>query len=158
MLRSVPQPISISESPHLASGLTLRHYTAFRQCPSWQQLQSRIQSQTPELDRFGIHILASPSANREVILGDSHEYGDEMTPFDKAIIDDLILREARNVLCLRVWTIRERWHGVYAKHPQLPVFEKSVPGGVHVFVGPGGAGMTMSFGLAERAWKRWMGD
>ncbi|HVX63380.1 MAG TPA: TIGR03364 family FAD-dependent oxidoreductase [Pirellulales bacterium] len=158
MLRSVAQPLEVRPAPHLASGLTLRHYTAFRNCPSWKSLQTRIDEETPELTRYGIHLMASQFANGEVVLGDSHEYGDEIAPFDKSEIDELILREARKVFQLCDWTICQRWHGVYAKHPELPVFEGTAADGVHLFVGTGGAGMTLSFGLAERAWKRWLGE
>jgi glycine/D-amino acid oxidase-like deaminating enzyme len=99
--------------------------------------------------------MASPFPSGEVILGDSHEYGAEITPFDKTEIDELMLRELKKVFRLGDWTIQERWHGIYAKHPTLPVIEEDCGDGVHMFVGPGGAGMTMSFGLAERAWRRW---
>jgi D-hydroxyproline dehydrogenase subunit beta len=158
MLLSVAQPKSASRTPHLASGLTLRHYTSFRNCPSLKRLQARVGMEMPELDRYGIHVMASQLANGEVILGDSHEYGDQITPFDKPEIDDLMLREIRKVFQLTNWTVRQRWNGIYAKHPELPVFEATAADGVHVFVGTGGAGMTMSFGLAERAWKRWCGE
>jgi glycine/D-amino acid oxidase-like deaminating enzyme len=99
--------------------------------------------------------MASPFPSGEVVLGDSHEYGDDITPFDKAEIDDLILRELHKVINLRDWRITERWHGVYTRHATLPVFEKEVDQGIHIFVGTGGAGMTMTFGLAEQAWNRW---
>jgi FAD dependent oxidoreductase TIGR03364 len=158
MLAAVAQPHVAPSTPHLASGLTLGHYAAFRDCPSWQRLRSRIEAETPELTRFGIHLMASQLPGGEVILGDSHEYGQEISPFDKAEIDELILREARKVFRLGDWTIRQRWHGVYARHPSLPVFEASPAEGVHVFVAAGGAGMTMSFGLAERAWQRRLGE
>ncbi|HWB13553.1 MAG TPA: TIGR03364 family FAD-dependent oxidoreductase [Pirellulales bacterium] len=158
MLRTAAQPHVALSTPHLASGLTLKHYAAFRDCPSWQRLQTRINTQTPELSRFGIHLMASQSASGEVILGDSHEYGEEISPFDKAEIDELILREARKVFRLSDWTIGQRWHGIYARHPRLPVVEASPAAGTHVFVAAGGAGMTMSFGLAERAWQRWLGE
>jgi glycine/D-amino acid oxidase-like deaminating enzyme len=102
--------------------------------------------------------MASPFANGEIILGDSHEYGDDLSPFDKPLIDELILRELKKVICLKDWTIQERWHGIYAKHPELPVFEAQVGDEVTVFVGTGGAGMTLAFGLAEQAWKRWTGQ
>jgi glycine/D-amino acid oxidase-like deaminating enzyme len=123
-----------------------------------KSLQARIDEETPELPRFGIHVMASQFAGGEVILGDSHEYGAEISPFDKPEIDDLILRESRKVFRLNDWNMTQRWHGIYAKHPALPVFEQTVGDGVHVFVGTGGAGMTLSFGLAERAWKRWLGE
>jgi glycine/D-amino acid oxidase-like deaminating enzyme len=158
MMKSIAQPNPVPATPHLASGLTLRHYTAFRPCPSWPALQGRIAEETPELDRFGIHVMASQLPNGEVILGDSHEYGDNITPFDRTEIDALVLREAGKVFRLRDWNMGQRWNGIYAKHPHLPVFDTDAPDGVHIFVGTGGAGMTMSFGLADRAWQRWLGE
>ena len=154
MLRTVAQP-SIRQQAHVASGLTLRHYHSFEDCASLASLRKRFAEQNADLDRYGIHVMATQSANGEFILGDSHEYGDRISPFDKSQIDDLILQELRKIIRLDDWTIKERWHGVYAKHPHQPIFEAEPQPGVHVCVGPGGAGMTMSFGLAERAWSRW---
>lgn len=158
MLRSVAQPDFASPRPHVASGLTLRHYPAFSGCPSIAALRARIAAEAPELDRYGIHVMASRLPGGEVILGDSHEYGADVAPFDNVRIDELILRELRRVIRLSDWTIQERWHGVYVKHPTLPVFEAETAEGAHVCTGTGGAGMTMAFGLAARAWARWMGD
>jgi FAD dependent oxidoreductase TIGR03364 len=157
MMKSVAQTNLSRLHPHLASGLTLRHYTSFLNCPSLANVKSRVSSESPELDRYGIHVMASPFPGGEVIFGDSHEYDGDISPFDKSEIDELLLRELKKVFVLDDWKIQERWHGIYAKHPQLPIFEAECAPGVHVFVGPGGAGMTMSFGLAERTWKRWEG-
>ena len=157
MLKAV-QRSAIRSMPHIASGLTLRHYTSFNACPTLPALKARIAAETPELDRFGIHVMASAFDSGDILLGDSHEYDADISPFDKAEIDELMLRELRKILCLNDWTIHERWHGIYAKHSQLPVFESEIMPRIHVFVGTGGAGMTMAFGLAERAWKRWTGE
>lgn len=156
MLKTGRNPITHQPARHLASGLTLRHYESFRGCPSLGELQQRIGAESPELDRFGIHVMASQFPDGSLILGDSHEYGEDITPFDKREIDELVLRELRKILVLDDWTIQERWHGIYAKHPQLPVFETQISDSVRVFVGTGGAGMTMSFGLAEDSWRRWL--
>ncbi|MEM8734712.1 MAG: FAD-dependent oxidoreductase, partial [Planctomycetota bacterium] len=140
---------------HLASGLTLRHYTSFKLCKSLPKLVERIQNETPELDRYGIHVMASHFDCGRVVLGDSHEYDADITPFNKADIDELMLRELRKLIQLEDWSVRERWSGIYAKHPTKIVHADSPHPQVKVLVGPGGAGMTLSFGLAEQAWQSW---
>ena len=153
MLKTVSQPEGWTIGPHLASGLTLRHYANFAVSASLPALRERIAAETPELDAYGIHVMASQNDAGEVILGDSHEYDSAIEPFGKSVIDDLILRELSRVIRLKNWEISERWSGVYAKHGARPIFEAEPLPRVHVCTGTGGAGMTMAFGLAERFWE-----
>ncbi|MFM8263802.1 MAG: TIGR03364 family FAD-dependent oxidoreductase [Pirellula sp.] len=155
MMRTVEQPQGWRIGPHLAGGLTLRHYPNFRGCPTLRALQQRIAQESEHLDRLGIHVMASQNHLGQVVLGDSHQYGDEVEPFDTSDIDQYILRELIKIIHLPTWDLQARWHGIYAKYTGGLVFEQTVAPGVTVFTGLGGNGMTLSFGLAEDAWSRW---
>lgn len=155
MLKTEPQPEGWRLNTHIASGLTLRHYSTFTQCPSLAALRERIATETPELDRYGIHVMASQNDSGGVILGDSHEYDAEIEPFDSDQIDELILRELRTIISLPNWSIAQRWHGYYYKYASGPIFAAEPMPAVSLRLGAGGSGMTMGFGLAELDWKQW---
>jgi glycine/D-amino acid oxidase-like deaminating enzyme len=55
----------------------------------------------------------------------------------------------QSFLALGDWPIAARWHGIYAKHPSQSYFVAQPALGATVVNGVGGAGMTLSFGLAE---------
>ncbi|MGL4420445.1 MAG: TIGR03364 family FAD-dependent oxidoreductase, partial [Gemmataceae bacterium] len=97
MMRTAPQPGGWNLGPHLAGGLTLGHYRAFRSCASLEQLRAQHSVLYPEFQKFGIHVMASQNADGEVILGDSHEYDAAITPFDHRRIDELILQYLRQM-------------------------------------------------------------
>ena len=153
MMRTAPQPGGMRIGPLLAGGLTLRHYENFRACKSLDRVRERVAAEHPELDQYCIHVLVSQNADGEVILGDSHEYGDEISPFDKARIDELILEHAGKMLSLPSWQIAQRWHGLYSKPSVGPCFTASPQPNVQVISAAGGTGMTLSFGLAEEMWQ-----
>lgn len=154
MLRTRSQPDGWRAGPLLASGLSLRHYASFAACPSQGDLRRRVAADTPELDRWGIHVLAAQNALGEVLLGDSHAYGTDLDPFLRSDVEQLILESARAVIRLPDWEIAERWCGVYAKHPTDGLsLEVEVRPGVRVVTGLGGGGMTLAFGLAEEVWQ-----
>jgi glycine/D-amino acid oxidase-like deaminating enzyme len=144
--------------PMLAAGLTLRHYGSFQNCPSLPALRRRIAEETPWLDRSGIHVLASQNGRGELTIGDSHEYDAEIEPFDKTEIDNLILDYLHTFLDAPGLRIAARWHGVYVKHKTEPYVVIQPAPAVTAVTGVGGAGMTLSFGLAEQVVARELGE
>ena len=153
MMRTPPQPDRWQLGPAIAGGLTFRFYPSFGICPSLPQLRARIEQETPEYDRFGIHTMVSQASSGEPTLGDSHEYGLLVSPFSREEIDALILRHLQRFIRVPDFSIAQRWHGVYAKHPQHPYVRFQPEEGVEVITALGGAGMTLSFGVAAETFE-----
>lgn len=150
MMRTIPQPGNWQLGPALCAGLTLTHYAAFESCSTLEALKQRFAATMPDYVKWGIHLLISQNGNNELTIGDSHEYGPDFEPFDKAWINELILDYMHTFLQAPAFTIQEQWHGIYPKltNGQTDlVFSPEEH--VTIVNGLGGAGMTLSFGLAE---------
>jgi D-hydroxyproline dehydrogenase subunit beta len=154
MMRTDPQPQGWKLGPSLAFGLTFKHYPTFQVCSTLQALKDRISRETPELERWGIHVMVSQTPQGQLIIGDSHEYGLAVDIFDKPEINRLILDYAKRYLRAPTVEIAEEWHGVYAKHPEHAYMRSNPAVGVHVITVTSGIGMTMSFGLAEQTFRQ----
>ncbi len=155
MMRSQPMPWQLG--PMLAAGLTLLHYRGFDRCPSLSAVRDRFERERPDHLRHGIHVLVSQTSLGELTIGDSHEYDDDIEPFDKALIDALILEALGDFLDVPDLRIEERWHGQYVKHPTAPYVVVKPAANVVAVTGLGGAGMTLSFGLAEQTVRETLG-
>lgn len=141
---------NLQVGPSLCAGLTLRHYSAFANCPSLSKMDERYDQENIAFKEHGIHVLLSQNNYGELIIGDSHHYGNTLEPFDTEAINQVILNYFHTFFQSRDIEITERWHGVYPKikgqlnlvlHPEKDVM---------IVNGLGGAGMTLSFGLAEK--------
>ena len=149
MMRTAPQSSSFRIGPSLAAGLTLTHYAAFADCPSLPTLKARIEQNMPQYPILGIHVMMSQNAVGELIIGDSHEYGWDPKPFDKSEINRYILDYLKRFAQAPSFEIEDYWHGVYAKLPGKTELVVQPEPGVTVVNALSGAGMTLSFGLAE---------
>ncbi len=154
MMKAVPRnPVELG--PSLCAGLTLGHYASFSKCSKLKAVLDRYDRENPKLHENGIHILVSQNHLGELIIGDSHHYFDTVEPFDSEAVNQLIIQYMEAFLPLRDYTITERWHGVYPKSAgNLNVILEPEPG-VQIVNGLGGAGMTLSFGLAEEIVTKW---
>jgi FAD dependent oxidoreductase TIGR03364 len=151
MLRYAAQPDNWRIGPALCGGLSLIHYHSFKAASSLRELKKRYEDEMPEYLQWGIHVLVSQNGKGELTIGDSHEYGGTHDPFDKQFINALILKYLGQFATFRKNELIETWNGVYTKLSDgAPYFFTSPAKGVYLFNGLGGAGMTLSFGLAEK--------
>lgn len=150
MMRLESQPGNWRIGPALCGGLSLIHYKSFKQANSLAALQSRYEQEMSEYLDWGIHVMVSQNGKGELTIGDSHEYGINLDPFDKESINKLILDYLKQFASFRNWNLLESWNGVYAKLTDgaTEIFLSPEPG-VYILNGLGGAGMTLGFGLAE---------
>lgn len=149
MLRTVPQPNGWQLGPTLCGGLTLRHYAAFADCPSLPALSERYDEEQPLFKDWGIHVMITQNHFGELVIGDSHEYGLTHDPFDRDDIDQLILDYLSTFAEVPQLAIAQRWHGIYPKLPGATELVFQPTDNVTIVNALSGAGMTLSFGLAE---------
>ncbi len=151
MLRTAPQPQGWRLGASLCGGLTLTHYESFAHCQSLAALKDRIAQETPHFPQWHIHVMVSQNAAGELTIGDSHEYGLNPEPFDREEINIYILDYLQKMARFPSIAIAERWQGVYAKLPGKTELIVKPESGVTIVNALGGAGMTLSLGLAEEA-------
>lgn len=150
MLRLVEQPDSFRIGPALCGGLSLAHYKSFEEAPSLIQLKNELQESFKQHLQLGIHVMVSQNHLGQLTVGDSHEYGEDIEPFDKAIINNLIINYLKKMALFKDWTVTQTWNGVYAKCLSgRTEFIQEIEPGVWVINGFGGAGMTLAWGTIE---------
>lgn len=94
--------------------------------------------------------MVSQHGNGELTVGDSHEYGACPDPFDKQYINDLVMDYLKKFTRFKDYSLSASWNGVYAKMTNGKNHLLQQPDeNVIVLNALGGAGMTLSFGLAE---------
>ncbi len=149
MMKARGASTKVTMDPSLCAGLTLRHYPSFKGCPSLPKLDGRYDQENIAYKQHGIHVLLSQNNEGELIIGDSHTYGLTHEPFDSTLIDLIICEYLRRFVSMPVLEITERWHGIYPKLLDGNFWVEEVEPNVTIVNGLGGAGMTLSFGLAE---------
>jgi FAD dependent oxidoreductase TIGR03364 len=154
MMRTVPQPENWRLGAALCGGLTLTHYASFADCPSLPALKERIAKETPHFPAWGIHVMMSQNGLGELIIGDSHEYGCSPDPFDRNDINQYILDYLKGFAKPPTLDIAATWHGVYAKLLGATELILNPEPQVTIVNALSGAGMTLSFGLAEEIVER----
>ena len=93
--------------------------------------------------------MISQNGLSEITIGDSHEYGLVHEPFDRDEINQLIIHYLHSFTQIQDFEIAQTWNGTYAKLKDKTEFVASPEKDIHIINGLSGAGMTLSFGLAE---------
>lgn len=150
MMRLANQTNGWKMGAALCGGLSLIHYNSFKAAASLQQLKHRYENEMPEYLEYGIHVMACQNNLEQITVGDSHEYDPTPDPFDRNTINQLILDYLQKISCFKGSQVIQSWNGIYPKltNGDTDIF-LSPEQGVYILNGLGGAGMTLSFGLAE---------
>ncbi|MBX3239561.1 MAG: TIGR03364 family FAD-dependent oxidoreductase [Chitinophagaceae bacterium] len=150
MMRLAAQPDGWRLGPVLCSPLSLAHYSSYKAAPSFTALKTRIEREYGEYLKYGIHLLVSQNEKGQLTVGDSHEYGLNPDPFNRQLINDMIITYLNTFAQFRETKIIETWNGVYPKLINGDTDIVLTPqNGVTIINGFGGAGMTLAFALSE---------
>ena len=136
--------------PALFGGLSLLHYDSFKVAASLPVLRKRYEQEMADYLKWGIHVMVTQNESGDLTVGDSHEYSMTHDPFDRDFINRMILDYLHQFADCKDWTLVETWNGIYPKltDGQTDLVFAPEPG-VYLVNGVSGAGMTISFGLAE---------
>jgi FAD dependent oxidoreductase TIGR03364 len=134
----------------ICGGLSLIHYNSFKAATSHPVLKKHFELSLPEYIKNGIHVMVSQNSLGELTVGDSHEYSLTHDPFDRVFINQLIQDYLSTFINCKDWQLVETWNGIYPKMTDDRTYFFNQPeSGIYILNGLGGAGMTLSFGLAE---------
>lgn len=148
MLRVRPKaPLNLQHA--LLTGLSCVHYGAFSDLPEAAAVQAEIVRDSPHLDQHGIHLLISPTPYGELIVGDSHDYGSDPSPFNAEQVDNWMLQLCEDTLGCEVQVV-ERWQGVYGARAAKPFTWLPVAPGLSAALMHTGVGMSVGPAMAER--------
>ncbi|WP_175652665.1 TIGR03364 family FAD-dependent oxidoreductase [Pseudomonas sp. Marseille-P9899] len=156
MLRARPR-FQLDLQHSLLTGLSCLHYGAYADLPQAAALRERVQSHSPHLLEHGIHLLISPTPHGELIIGDSHAYGSDASPFNAEQVDNWMIELAEHTLGGRIEVV-ERWQGVYGSGGPGPFSLLPVAPGISAALMHTGVGMSVGPALAERHVARLLGE
>lgn len=148
MLRARPrQPLALRHA--VLTGLSCVHYGAFADLPQADAIRAQIRAQQPALETAGIHLLISPTPYGDLIIGDSHVYGSDISPFNAEAVDRILIDLAEHTLGGEI-EVLERWQGVYGARGPGPFSVLQAAPGVTAVLMHTGLGMSVGLALGER--------
>lgn len=152
MLQTKPQGI-YSLQGNILTGLSIRRYESFQECPSYSQIKS-LEDENSFEKKYGVHILFKQALDGSIILGDSHEYASakdsDSLGYDLNMeIDEFMINEAKKIIDLPTYEIQRRWFGIYSQCKDKDILEYNPSPNIHIVTAIGGKGMTASGGYSK---------
>lgn len=148
MLRLAPETPRRLETA-IMSDLGLARYHGYADLPEAAALKARLDVEQAQERANGVHLIVVQSADGSLIVGDSHHYGDAVSPFGESRVDDLILNEFDAVLDMGPRRVTERWIGTYASAPDRWLLRAAPQEAARLVVITAGCGASTCFGVAE---------
>ena len=144
---------------NILTGLTIRRYEAFQECPSYASINANTPEHLAELKKWGIHILFKQAIDGSIIVGDSHEYAaatqaEDLGYHTQDYINELMLDEARRIVTFPL-TVKKTWAGFYSQTKD-EIFDHDVTDSIRIVTGIGGKGMSSGAGYAEESIRQWL--
>ena len=136
--------------PAVLTVTSMLRYGAFAEVPSHAELAASIRTEHPALLDRVANVMATQLPDGSLVLGDSHDYAQAVSPFLDVATESLLRSELSRLLRVADLPVIERWQGVYADSPDTDLVEHAPSQGVRFVTVASGIGMTLSFGLAER--------
>lgn len=131
----------------LLTGWSLIRYSAFAGTAAADQVRARLHADRPDLAALDLNQMYTQLPDGSVVVGDSHQKGAAISPFQDERASVAFLDEFRALFGAEP-VVTERWQGVYASGRDEFVVDEVEPG-VLVTVVATGIGMTTGLGLAE---------
>jgi FAD dependent oxidoreductase TIGR03364 len=144
------QPAGAVVDPAVLTGWSLLRYDGFAISPALDRVRERLAADDPDGVEAGLNLMFTQRPEGAIVFGDTHDYGDAVSPFRAERRDDLLLNQARRLFGHEAAGIRLRWRGVYASAPHPFLVESpSAHPDLRIVSVTSGIGMTTGFGLAH---------
>lgn len=134
-------------SPAVLTGSSMLRYAALARQPAAVSVRDRMARDRPEFLDLDVNLMFTQHPSGDLLVGDTHEYGTSVDPFQPEHIDALLLDEMSGLLGARTLEVVERWQGVYASAPGEFLIRQPRARTTIVAV-TSGIGMTTGLGLA----------
>ncbi len=152
IMQTFPQK-SLKLKGSILTGWSIRRYEAFEECASFASFKQQEPKDSLE-KKWGVHILFKQAMDGSIIIGDSHEYAParnmDSLGFDINMeIDEFILEEAKKIIDLPDYRIKNKWFGMYSQCATSDIYQHTIDNNIHIVTGIGGKGMTGSAGFSK---------